>query len=620
MYHLMDIDGYRVITEYLNILKMDWLAIITAVIIAIVIVLNVLIFLINNYIYPTINPSNDVIINSGTSHNGNNGNDGSDGINGTEALNGADGENGIAGINGRAGQVGAQGEAGPDASSGSQGLLGNPGVVGAQGLPSNSQVTILTRYDITNTDSYSMIDAFSFEGIQYQVSMYANVENNSRFVLKFGEDIIVPQTGFLTNISPETLPATTLDAGSFYSNLRIAIGYGRGNTNSKNRSDDVIFYVSPPISRRSFLFRYRLPATVPTDYEYLSIKFPIKPLNNTKDFYFFDSAVPESVPLDHELTLWKYHLFKGLAKYELVVNTFPPLPGSYNFNYRIIEEFTRNDSSDFALPQIIYPFNASVLNYKQNGLTKLTVSNRFDLNRVILRDYNTDKIAWTQTNKRTVEIVTGEKEPLVPYDYTYQGLKMDDQISQTALFQPQYYEENSTTPPLKGIPALMADGYALSLRGTFKQDTIVSNLQVYFGMRNYVPKVPLDKFKNLEKFYLKFMLFPNAFPNSDDEVTFTYGEEFSFDLIDFQTVYAKSIFVSTANLTTTDGSGVITSFNPVTDPLRSRQYLVTDIARGVEVGYTKYSTKDRYTTTVLFQKKNDYCYYFNIPLYGYKKR
>lgn len=594
---------------------MDWLIIISAGIIAIVIILNVLIVFINNYIYPTINPSNNVIINSGISHNGNNGNDGSDGINGVMPDNGANGQAGNQGLAGRAGKVGGIGEAGAHGSTGEAGLLGMPGTVGLPGLPSNSQVSILNRYDMTNTDSYSMIDAFSFEGVQYQVTMYANVENNSRFVLKFGEDMVVPQTGFLTNLPAGTLPTTALDGGTFYSNLRIAIGYGRGGTNSKTRSDDIIFYVSPPISRRSFLFRYRLPAVVPTDYEYLSIKFPIKPLNNTKDFYFYESVVPESVPLDHELTLWKYHLFKGLGKYELVVNTFPPLPGSYNFNFRIIEEFTHSDSSDFALPQIVYPFNASMLNFKQIGQTKLCVSNRFDLNRVISRDYNTDKIAWTQTNKRTVEIVTGEKEPLIPYDNTYQALKVDDTISQTALNAPQYYVEGT------GNPALIADGYALPLRGIFKQGQVVSNLQVYFGMRNYVPKVPLDKFKNIEKLYLKIMFFPNIpAGNNTDEVSFTYGEEFSFDLLDFQAVYSKSIFVSIANLITVDSGGAITSFEPITSPLRSRTYLVADIKQGIEVGYTKYQTKDRYTTTVLFQKKNDHCYYFNIPLYGYKKR
>lgn len=596
---------------------MDWFLILTFSVVAVVIFFNILIFFINNYIYPTINPSNNMIINAGLANDGKNGVDGYDGLNGPVALSGANGDNGNKGLDGRDGKVGVNGKKGEAGSPGSAGLTGSPGEVGERGLPSNSNVSIINRFDMENTDSYTLIDNFSFENKKYQVMMSANIENNSRFVLKFGEDIVLPQAGFSTSFST-SLPVTTIDGGSFYSNLRIAIGYGRGKMDSTLRSDDTIFYVSPPISRRSFLFRYKMPSTVPNNFQYLSIKYPISPLNNTKDFYFYESAVLNS-PLDHELTLWKYHLFKGLGKYEIVVNTFPPLPGNYKFNYRIIEEFTKTNSQDFALPKIIFPFNTNVISFNNPGETKLTISNRFDLDRVVERSYDKESIAWIQTQKKNVKISTGEINTLVPYDNTYQSLNDDEQISQTALQQVNYYQDPN------GIPDLISDNLALKLRGTFKNagvnGTSEVDLEVVFGMRNYVPKVPLDKFKNTEKFYLRMTFSPRGFPVPMQDHIFTYGEEFSFDLIDFQTVYSKSIFIADGYLVNPDSmTQEITTFNPLYPPSFVSPTLATLPFLEIEVGYTEYSTKDRYTTFILPQKKNPFCYYFNIPLYGYKKK
>jgi hypothetical protein len=479
-----------------------------------------------------------------------------------------------------------------------------------------------------NTDSYTLIDNFSFDEKLYQVTIYANIEVNSRFVLKFGEDIILPQNGFLTGLSPPPpppppppphLPVTTIDGGTFYSNLRIAIGYGRGLKDSTLRSDDTIFYLSPPISRRSFLFRYKMLPTVPDDFEYLSVKYPIKPLNNTKNFYFYESAVSTTEKLGQKLNLWKYHLFKGLGKYEIVVNTFPPLPGNYNFNYRIVEEFTRTDSLDFALPQITFPFNSNMLTFKNSGETKINISNRFDINKVVERDYSNDKIAWIQTDKKTVEIATGEEVNLIPYNNTWQSLETDDLLTQSLLQKVEYYREPD------GTTNLINDNLDLSLNGTFKNAGINGNtninLTVVFGMRNYVPKVPLDKFKNNEKFFLKIIFSPRAFTTVSQDHIFVYGEEFSFDLIDFQTVYSKSIFIAGAYLVNPNSPNQeITTFNPVNNPNLSRPLLIPISSYEIEVGYTQYSTKDRYTTTVLLQQKNEFCYYFNIPLYGYKKK
>lgn len=598
--------------------KMDWILFASFIITFFVVVLNVLFFLINSYIYPTINPSDNVIINAGLAHNGKDGVDGNDGYNGPIAINGNAGFNGNQGLNGRKGNVGASGPKGNPGLTGQDGQIGQPGAIGEKGLPSNSNVSIINRFDMQNTDSYTLNDVFSFENIQYQVTMYANVESNSRFVLKFGEDITLPQTGFVTNITPGTLPVSVIDGGSFYSNLRIAIGYGRGLKDSKSRSDDTIFYLSPPISRRSFLFRYKLLNTLPDEFQFLGVKYPIRPLNNTKNFYFFDSTVPITETFGDELNLWNYHLFKGLGKYEIVVNTFPPLPSNYIFNYRIVEEFTRTNSLNFALPQIVFPFNSNMLTFKKSGETKINISNRFDLDRVVERSYDTDNIPWIQTQKKFVEIVTGEENNLIPFDNTFKSLKDDDLLTQTSLQKIQYYQYPN------GVVNLNADNLALPLKGTFKNvgTNFSVNLEAVFGMRNYVPKVPLDKFKNNEKFYMKMKFLSHAFPVPTADYIFIYGEEFSFELVDFQTVYSKSIYIAPSYRANPDINQHITTFEPEQGQ-NAYPCLVHSMYSEIEVGYTQYSTNDRYTTTVLLQGIEDidqFCYYFNIPLYGYKKK
>lgn len=600
-----------------------------------IISVNVLIFFVNDFIYPKIKTPSNIIVNSGTVHDGKDGVDGLDGTHTSFALDGANGEDAKQGIKGRYGKNGATGKNGNPGNVGETGLTGFDGVVGQKGLPSNSRVPIINKYSLNNTDSYSMIDSFSFEDTEYQVSMYANIENNSRFVLKFGEDLLVPLQNLISSgpydfseaePEPEPEPDPDLEeiqGSHFYSELRIAIGYGRGNSDSLSRSDDVVFYVSPPISRLTYLFRYKTLPEVQPGFEYLDGKFVINPVNNTKDFYFFDSKVGEYIAQVQDFSVWKYHLMSGLAKYELVVNTFPPLPGNYKFNFRIIETFTRELGVDFTLPKAVLAFNTSVLSFKQSDETKIAVSNRFDLNRVISRDHTFDKIPWIQTSKQSVETIAPEPINVINYDNTYESLNKDFETSFNIFDSTVLYWGNG----LASVAQLKQDKLLLTLNGKMiYKDADPSNVSLFTGMRNYIPRVPLDKFRNSEKFYLKmsFDLFYNDNGSQklseEEKYIFEYGREFSYDLLDFQLVYSKSIFLQGSYIPNAGTLVVpIIEFLPG-EGVHGNYLAKPSIDKPIEVGYTKYPSKERYTTEIILQTERREFFYFNIPLYGYKKQ
>lgn len=588
---------------------MDWFLIVVIGVIFLIVLVNILLFILNDYMYPSLKSDflSPGIAQSGRDTTKN----GYDGYQNPFARIGLTADNGKTSLEGRKGHIGGSGSKGKDGQKGSSGFSGAPGEIGEKGLPSNSIVPVLNLYDINNLNAYSLTDGFTFDNKKYQVTMHSNIENNSRFVLNFGEDFVNPQPGYNTTLTFDSndIPLEDLEGGAFYSNLRFAIGYGTGTSKSTNRSDDVIFYVSPPISRKSYLFRYKLPKTIPSEFENIDSKYPIKPLNNSKNFFFFETITANNTHSD--LTLWKCHLVHGLAKYEMVVNTFPPLTGKYNFNYRIIEEFTLKEDTAFNLPQVVFPFNTDVLMFNKKNDTYLTISNRFDLNKVVERDYSFDKVIWNQTNKKNVEAIGSAERIKVSYENAYVSLHNDLQLSKAQVGVLANFD-------VGGAALLQSSGSLLNIKGNLKYNFLSLPIDLALGMRNYTPGVPLDKFENIEKLYLRIPFNPINFSNIN-AIDYIYGDEYSLDLIDFRSVYGKNIFLSTAYLTTLDGSGNPTTMETIIPP-NPNPYLFTSFLLPVEVGYTTYSTKELYTTLVMLQKHNNYSYILNIPLYGYKKK
>lgn len=587
---------------------MDLTLIIIIIALGVIILFACIIYGINNVIYPRLNDDGDVL--PGNSQNGQDGATGPDGIMGATAMNGDPGGDGNPGLNGIKGFPGSQGNTGFPGFTGEIGIPGAPGVIGDLGEPSNSITPVLARYDLSLTDSYTLKDFFTFEDVRYQVSMYANVQNNTRFILPTGETI-PDGDGFSSTITDPgmaQLPLTNLGGGTFFSNLRIVIGYGKGTSNAVDRSDDIIFYISPPISRRSYLFRYQLPEEIDPEFGRLDIRFPINSLGNTKQFFYFPSGLANDNVLNPETSKLKYHLVKGIAKYELVVNTYPPLPDEYRFNYRIVEEFTREENKSFRLPQIEFPFNATELIYEDPGSnSSITFSNRFDLNRVIERDLTYEKLAWVQTNKRTVELVNSNDIIPVQYENTYTQLVKNHNESYTNLKNSNYY--------INGGEALLAtDNRDLNLIVDYDN---VFKYSITLGIDKYIPSIPLNQFQNAEKLFLQFLLSNNDDFNSGKNVTITYGNIYSPDLIDFRLVYSKilSFALNYSNYPPNSTSKVgLLVFTPGTVNLK----LLLNITQPVIVGYTT-KTGERFTLKTVCKNLITNSYYITIPLYGYKK-
>lgn len=595
-------------------------------------------FFIIDRIYPKVKS----VTVQGSSNSGQSGNSGHDGILYPFATNGDIGKDGLQGKDGLIGLNGGSGPNGDNGNDGEVGFQGTPGKVGKSGNPSNSVIPILNRYDLQKTDSYTFRDSFSWEGIKYEVSYYTNIENNTRFILDGGETIEVtsdpnditklhPGLSYPNNLTPSTSELQDLAGGTFLSNLRIAIGYGRGKNDSKNRSDDTIFYISPPISRRSYLFRYKFKkGVIPDEFKRVNIDYPVVPLGNSKEFYYFKSIPETSGALSSKASIFNYHLLRGIGRYEIVVNTYPQLPDNVKFNYRIIEEFTAEEGLEFNLPKVTFPFNSTNLVYRDlNSLRTVTISNRFDLNKVVERNLVFDKVTWKQTDKTVVEISNPERKLLTPYENTYSSLENEHSKSLTELDNSTYYGNTGENVMENLMPPI-----DLKLFVDMKiQGVELKNQVFYAAIRSYVPPVPLNKFRNSQKLYLKFYLIPsiNCVPNQDfvyqekNIVNVTYGDVYRFDLIDFKTLYSKSIGFPKyyQNTTTPNNFGLFPSDSD------DANYEL-DITRPISVGYTEKEKGSRFTTEVMAQNFVDLVYpsgysvfkpyYFvNIPLYGYKR-
>lgn len=405
-----------------------------------------------------------------------------------------------------------------------------------------------------------------------------------------------------------------MKSGTFYSNLRIAIGYGRGDTNSKNRSDDTIFYVSPPVSRRSYLFNYNLPTTSTIDPAFgkIETKFPINVLGNTKEFFYFKSKLNPDDTIDHGSSVNILHLLGGIAKYEIVVNTFPPLPSNIKFNYRIIEEFVKTSDegiSKCGIPTLTLPFDSSNLIYRDPaGNSSVTISPRCDINKVVERSLTTNKVTWVQTNKTGVEIVIPEEIKQVKFENTYHGLKKENDDSIEKLSNVNYHISG-------GENTIITDKIDLKLLCEWENDISKSPFSVTFGCERYVPSVPLHKYNNLQKLYLKFIL--SNF-GTDVKNTIVYGGKYSFDLIDFKTVYSKVISLNFEYYFNDTPNKVLFIGDPPSLP--ASQYIL-DVKTPIEIGYTTYQTEELHTQLILPQLFNNGSgYYITVPLYGYKKK
>jgi hypothetical protein len=636
----------------------DILLLIVYIVIVVIVEICVLVYFVNDHIYPSLNKyagNGFAAFLDGIA--GNPGAAGNNGATGTFATPGITGPNGATADPGLTGNRGSQGVDGAAGSIGDAGFAGIHGEVGLSGLPSNSTTAIVNHFKMTRVDSYTLQDVFSYEDKEYAVSMYMNIDNNSRFILKPGEILAVgpgsgntgaTALGFTALADPgaTALSLGDLEGGYFFSNLRIIIEHGRGNADSKKRSDDVVFYVSPIISRRTMLFKYKLPLVIDPMFGRLDINYPVTPIGNTKEFFYFPTKLDPNAAITPSSTIDKFHLLGGLAKYEIVVNTFPPLPSNVKFNYRIVEYFTRNDDFITAVPQAVFPFNSVGLTYK-NGDTadpkdtsaSMTVSNRFDLNKVISRDFTTE-LQWIQTNKKLVEIVIPHAAFIANFENTYHLLEEENDVSASSLSS-LYFETGGET-------LIVTAELDLSLENL---DNSYDNIlrRVTFVMRRYIPPVPLSKFDHLQKFYMKFrMQLVKIYINFEtDSIRYfepqpeysiiEYGKNYSFDLLDFKTLYSKLIGMAlyyNAEPTAyqpyryddlTSGSalyGQNTLYNPFPTVSYTEIFVwKLDVGYPITVGYTTYKDHHRYSCTVLPQPFNGGIvgYFINIPLYGYKK-
>lgn len=574
-------------------------------------------------IYPPLNIPNEIC--KAEAKAGKEGLQGPDGIfSAGFAKDGTDGDPGNKGMDGQKGRKGEPGDPGADGEAGSTGLIGAQGILGNGGLPTNSKVGLVSRYEDSNNDSYTLTDAFSFNSTRYIVSLFANIENNSRFLLHKGETIKIGN-GFVDSIPDidETgIKMTNVAGGNFYSNIRILVCSGKGSSTSKDKSDDTVFYVSPPISRETHLLRYKL-QDIDDSFGRVDIKFPIRSLKNTKEFYYFETDTDTAnANQDPDTSGDIFHLLNGIGKYELVVNTFPPLPGSNRFSYRIVEYFTRDIDREFYLPKVRFPGNSGDLIYKQSGgLDTLTVSSRFDLNRVVERDYSVDPNVWVQTNKKFIELAAPSEIPRVPFENTYNGLVEENTKSRTDLDVDNYYITGGEATIEGDDVDLILD---LTDTGTLPSPATTEDLTVRFVLRRHLPAIPLINFNQGQKLYIKFRLMTWAGPTEDYKLIYTYGSTYNDSLIDFNIFYSKLMFIPRyfrRNIFT------------VTDPslleirTSSESLYQLDPTFPITIGYTTYKDNERFVMEVYPQRNvdlpgdTDYTSYFILfPLYGYKKQ
>lgn len=578
--------------------------VLSAIFIGAVIIIGIL-YVLNNIFYPSLKLPNT--INAGTAQSGLAGGSGNDGNYGTFATPATDGEDGKKGMDGLKGFRGRRGIYGPPGGSGALGLGGQPGVVGLPGLPSNSKVSLIEKYELSESTSYILRDSLIFNNAQYVVSMYANVDNNNRFVLpantKIDDSVMFEPAGTI-NTDPDI---KAFEGINFYSSLRVVVGYGRGSHNSNARSDDCIIYVSPPITRNTRLLRYNLVPNLNEELGRVDIKFPTTIANNTFDFIFADTAIENGVATQ------RLHIMYGLANYDLVVNVSPRLPSEFNLSYRVVEQFGISfPSSDF--PAIKVPFDSVNLTYRDMDKNILAISNRFDVDRVIERRLEFEGYPWKQSNKRFVEINTIDTVVPVLFENTHIGLEKD----YIKTFNQIDMDTVGSSLDKSTYPIIYID-----------KNKDFNNGSVEIRLRKYTPSVPLRKYYNLEKVYIEFKMIqvvedPLQVLNSSTEeipkksLTVIYGKTYDFDLLDFQNIYSRTIYFSRFFQLLTNNFTEVPA--PMTLPSQTDTPVYRiDYSSPFIVGFTN-TDGERFVTQISCQgEKTDDFLFINIPLYGYKK-
>ena len=161
--------------------------------------------------------------------------------------------------------------------------------------------------------------------------MYSNINNIDRVILK--NNITLDTSTFDTIAN--TAPFKNIKSSFYYSSLRIIIGYGRGGHNTQQKSDDIVIYISPPIVRKTYILTYDLDDNLTENLSRINITAPYTICNNSLDFIYYPT---EEIANSNTQRI---HIQHGLGNYETVVNSFPPLPETFTFNYRIVENFTK---------------------------------------------------------------------------------------------------------------------------------------------------------------------------------------------------------------------------------------------------------------------------------------
>lgn len=526
------------------------------------------------------------------------GRNGVDGILGATARNGYDGINGRKGLPGKNGQKGFTGPTGGSGSKGNNGKQGSIGISGSPGMPSNAVVSTNIFRTQPLFDSHSVLSRFAFENETYDFSLQMHVTNTIPFILGAGEFLsqeygFGPPTSDGSNfLKSNSSNISDLKATSFFSRLRILIGYGSGDANDQDRSNDTIFYISPPITRHSFLFQGDSSSF---DSRNSDQNYTVYSPGNTKDFYFIKTIRTNTIQTNSTTVIC--YLLQGLGRYQLVVNVYPPLPNDRLFTCRIVEDFSNSPDDTFFLPSLELPFNSPPLRSisEQNGIKKIkTISPRFDINYVVDRDLSLSNVPWLQTNKRVLDGMPKALFPQIPFENTFRGTtaKEDNEI--------QSINQNfsSISAMLTSNNLISSPDYIQLQRNDFI-NPLGKSMADYFGpfsgavciFFQGLQNIPLINFLNSEKLYLEF---------SWDTYGGVYGNIYDYTLIDFSSVYGKRMY---------------TAIPPI----------IGDTTHYVKMGYT---TKDgtRYSKIVFpgnfFQDENVnniLISEFNIPLYGYKK-
>lgn len=528
-----------------------------------------------------------------------NGSDGVDGILGSTARNGLDGTKGRKGLYGKNGKNGFTGPQGNGGSDGNDGKNGPIGMAGGPGMPSNAVIPANIFGTQPFFDTHSLLSRFAFENETYDFSLQMHVVDTIPFILGAGE-FLSQEYGFgnpSTSDSSKFLKSNSsgisgLQATSFFSRIRILIGYASGDTNNQERSNDTIFYISPAITRRSFLFQGDSSSF---DSRNSDQNYSVSSLGNTKDFYFIKTTRTNTIQTNSTETVC--YLLQGLGRYQLVVNVYPPLPDDRIFTYRIVEEFSNASDDSFFLSSLMLPFNSPPLRTitEQNGIKKIsTISPRFDINYVVDRDLVLLNVPWLQTNKKFLDGMPKALFPQIPFENTYRGTTTKEGNESQSISD----NFSSILTMLTNNNLIFSPDYIALQRDDFvapKGKTLADFFGPFTGavciFHQGLPNIPLIEFLNSEKLYLEF---------SWDTYGAVYGSRYDYTSIDFSSVYGKRMY---------------TALPP----------LFGETTHYIKIGYT---TKDgtRYYKRILpgnfFQDektKDMFISGFNIPLYGYKK-